>query len=167
MKKVLLVNGSSRPQSSNYALLKYLSGLSPDHSFQFSIDLSKLPLFVADNVFNNDNVALWKKQLSNCDSVIISSPEYIQNIPAVLKNALEWVTESGEFHEKTIVPIIYTPHKPRGEWALNSLLGSLSALNCTVKAQIILHHNEIRFDKDQVFSTQEANSILKELLNLI
>ena len=56
----------------------------------------------------------WRKILQESDAVIISIPEYIHNIPALIKNALEWVTTSGEFLGKKVLPITFTPHEPRG-----------------------------------------------------
>ncbi|MGB1317922.1 MAG: NADPH-dependent FMN reductase, partial [Flavobacteriales bacterium] len=108
-----------------------------------------------------------RTKLANSDAVIISTPEYIHNIPAVLKNALEWITESGELHEKPVLAITFTPAAPRGEFAMKSLLQSLSALNAKVVAELPLYRNELPLANGSLNEQSEQYELLAEALTLL
>jgi chromate reductase len=99
----------------------------------------------------------FKEKLKEAELVIISTPEYLHNIPAVLKNAFEFVTTSGEFFDKRVLVITYTPHAPRGEKAMLSLLASLDALKTKVVAQLPLYQSELRITDDNTFTGDEES----------
>lgn len=143
--KILTISGSSQLDSSNARLLKLLPQLVQGHDFVHFEKLMDFPLFtpLADNqpplqVFE------FKRLLAEADMVVISTPEYAHNIPAVLKNAFEWVTSSGEFYEKKVVAITYTPNPPRGKQAMQSMLWTLQALNAKVLAELPLYQSELK-----------------------
>ena len=94
--------------------------------------------------------ALLKTQVAEADAVITSTPEYRHNILAVLKNALEWMTESGELHEKSVLPITFTPAPPHGEYAMKSLLQSLNASKARIVAELSLYRNGFAFENEQI-----------------
>ncbi|MGB3546695.1 MAG: NAD(P)H-dependent oxidoreductase, partial [Saprospiraceae bacterium] len=75
-------------------------------------------------------------------------PEYAHNIPAALKNALEWLVAGGELSGKPVLAVTYTPHAPRGEDAMQSLCATLSALDMRVVAQLPLYRNEVMVEAD-------------------
>ena len=128
-----------------------------------------MPLFQADADKHpwQGAVLAWRKAIANSEAVIISTPEYIHNIPALLKNALEWVTSSGELAQKRVLAITFTPHEPRGEKTMQSLLWSLQALTANVVVSLPLYQNEIVFDTNGNFIDNEAIEMLKEGLNLL
>lgn len=150
MKKILTINGSSRPNDNNARLLRSLEQHFGHYRFSRYHDLSRLPLFTApaDTAPWPAEVLEFRASIVEADAIIISTPEYIHNIPAVLKNALEWVTSSGELFNKPTLAISYCPHKPRGDKAMTSLLQSLQALSATVKLQIALYQNEFVITED-------------------
>ena len=121
-----------------------------NYTVELYLDLSDLPLYLADqeSALINDPVIQFRNSISRANAVLISTPEYIHNIPAILKNALEWLTESGEMNNKRTLPIIYAPHEPRGAKALISLEQSLIALNAQVISTLQLYQNELIIDKD-------------------
>lgn len=167
--KILTLSGSARTDSYNIKLLKAIPALFPAHEFVFFDGLSELPLFHADLQEKSDpvNVTKWKTALSSADAVIISTPAYIKNIPAVLKNALEWVTDSGEMANKKTLGITFTPYAPRGEKAMQSLLWSLQALNANIVAQLPLYQNEIAFDNKETFIENEHLEVLQEAVKYL
>ena len=55
-------------------------------------------------------------------------------MPALIKNALEWITSSGELVGKKVLAITFTPNEPRGDKAMQSLLWSLQALDANIVA---------------------------------
>lgn len=86
----------------------------------------------------------WRNNIEKADAVIICTPEYLHNIPAVLKNGLEWLKSSGELMDKPVLPITFTPHEPRGEHAMPSLCNSLKALKGRVVVELPLYRNEFK-----------------------
>ena len=141
--KILMISGSSRPDSQNVALLNELPQRFKKHHFQL-LDISELPLFVdqGGGMQYPKVVMRWRQAIEIADLVIICTPEYIHNMPAALKNALEWVTQSGELAFKRVLPITYTPSRPRGEKAMQSLLWSLKALDTKIIGQLDLYQND-------------------------
>ncbi|MEM9549516.1 MAG: NADPH-dependent FMN reductase [Bacteroidota bacterium] len=164
--EILTISGSARAGSSNIKLLKHLSSLTDYMSFQYSNLIKELPLFIDDpEAIIPEAVIKWRNQLAKSDGIIICTPEYIHNQPALLKNALEWVTASGEMAGKKVLAITFTPNEPRGEKAMQSLLWSLKALDANIIASLALYQTEIFYSKDGELEGESAE-ILKEALRL-
>lgn len=166
---VLTISGSTRQQSANTKLVKAIPILFPNHSFRHYNRLDQLPLFKADSDKHpwNEAVLAWRAAVKQADAILISTPAYIYNLPALLKNALEWVTSSGEFAQKRVLAITFTPHAPRGEKAMQSLLWSLQALDAQVVAQLPLYQNEIFFDDKAAIINNETSEMLQEAVKLL
>jgi chromate reductase len=145
----LFISGSSSKSSSNSTLLVAISKLDNHLQVEFASPLTTLPLYSADDDHTSvsEIVVAFRQQIRSADCVIISTPEYLHNIPAVLKNSLEWLKTGGELQRKKVIPICYTPKEPRGEKALESLVNSLLALEANVLCKIRLFHKDIRFDE--------------------
>lgn len=167
--KILTISGSSREDSANIRLLKAIPALFPNHTFHYYDRLGDLPLFQAaiDQYPWNKEVLGWRSAAKTADSLIISTPAYIYNMPALLKNALEWVTKTGEFNQKRVLAMTFTPHSPRGEKAMQSLLWSLQALNANVVVQLPLYQNEISFDIKGQLLENESSEMLKAAIELL
>jgi NAD(P)H-dependent FMN reductase len=166
--KILSVSGSSRQASSNSRLLDFLPSLTQNLHLNRYLDLHKLPLFMPekDHAPFPDSVVRWRNAVSQSDGIILCTPEYIHNIPAILKNALEWVTSSGELANKPVLVITYTPHEPRGSKAMQSLLWSLQALDARVLASLPLFHSGISIDQHGKLINAEDLGLIEEALKL-
>ena len=138
----LLLSGSVRKGSITVKFLDIVANHFSNITFgRFSLD--RLPLFhpdAYDEQISNE-VHAFKKEIGKADIVLIATPEYIHNIPAVLKSALEWTTKTGELKNKKVIPIVFTPYAPRGEKAMVSLLQSLKALESKVTTSVLIHHD--------------------------
>ena len=66
----------------------------------------------------------------------------------------------GEFYNKKIVPIVFSPIAPRGEKTLSNLQDVLQALNTNIIAPVLLHKSEVDFDKS-------PNGIVLELISML
>ncbi len=167
--KILTVSGSPSLTSSNSKMLSSLSQLFNEHTFMNASSLSSLPVFTPElDVAPWPTEALtWRQQVQAADAVIISTPAYLHNIPAMLKNALEWLTTSGELDGKRTLAFTYTPHPPRGEEAMTSLLWSLKALNANIIAQCPFYQNELKLNESEVLEGEESIMILKESISLL
>lgn len=159
---ILTISGSSASQSSNTKLLHSISNLFPDNDFTF-YDIKKLPLFLADEDKNPLplEVNVFREKVKQAKAVIISTPEYTHNIPAVLKSALEWLTSSGELVNKKIIAITYTPNHPRGEKAMVSLLYSLKALDANIASSLDLYVNTLPIDANNKIREGEDLELLR------
>jgi len=170
MKKILGISGSASQDSSNTRLLQAIaSSFSDSYDFKIQDGLWLLPLFtpqlqrsgVPEEVENLKAQVLW------ADAVIISTPEYLHNIPAVLKNALEWMTEAGELADKPVLPITFTPAPPRGEYAMISLLQSLKASKAKIVAELPLYRNEVKSNSGHIEFNPAHVDLLSEAIKLL
>lgn len=163
---ILTFSGSYRTESSNSKLLDHLHLLNKEHVFKRTTAHFDLPIFRDGDVPQSAVVDAWKKELQAYDAYIISTPEYIHNMPAVLKNAFEWVTASGELHNKSILPISYTPNAPRGELAMQSLLWTLKALDARIVTSLSIYQNTVWIDEARNFQGEDVE-LLQEALKLL
>lgn len=166
---ILTISGSAQLSSTNTNLLKALSNLLPDKTFVHYAELINLPLFQVEKNQSPfpDEVLKWREVVKSADAVIISTPEYVHNIPAVLKNALEWLTASGELHEKKVLAITYVPASPRGEHAMQSLVWSLQAMKATVVATLPLYQTGLSVVDGKIAGKEEDVELLKEAIGLL
>jgi chromate reductase len=170
MKQILCVNGSASEEGANYELLELIAtSFAENYGFEVYNGLSQLPLFTPARLQAGipESVHELKTRVAKADAVIISTPEYLHNIPAALKNALEWMTESGELSGKAVLPVTFTPQAPRGEFAMRSLLQSLKASKAKVIAELPIYQNELRGENGRIQLDEEFKLILKEALSLL
>ncbi|PSR13515.1 MAG: NAD(P)H-dependent oxidoreductase [Bacteroidetes bacterium] len=165
---ILTITGSARPDSSNVWLLQKLAEHLPQYAYRY-FNIADLPLFqpTLDQHPWPPAVVAWRQAVATADAVIIATPEYIHNIPALLKNALEWVTSSGELAGKPVLPITFTPHAPRGERAMQSLLWSLEALDARIVVQLPLYQNEMIKMADGFSLPEEVAEMLAEAVGML
>ncbi|WP_020536182.1 NADPH-dependent FMN reductase [Lewinella cohaerens] len=166
---ILTLSGSARPGSSNQLLLEAIAAAFPDYRFTHFAELSQLPLFLPalDHAPWPASVVEWRQALRSATAVIITTPEYIHNLPALLKNALEWIASSGELVGKPVLPITFTPHTPRGERAMQSLLWSLGALDARIVAELPLYQNEMEREGERLLLSADAEEMMGEALKLL
>ena len=169
MSKILIISGSARADSTNAKLLNAIPFLFPKHEFSKFKNLHSLPIFteIIDQTSYPEIVLEWRTAIEKSDAVIISTPEYIFNLPAIIKNALEWLTASGELVEKKVLPITFMPSAPRGAKAMQSLIWSLQGLNAQIVTQLPLYQDEVGFDKNGKLVDNENLEILKEAIRLL
>jgi len=166
---ILTVSGSSAPGSSNGRLLQVVAEHFTDYNFLKSPEIVELPLFRVsmDHAPWTAKVLEWRRAILQSRAVIISTPAYLHNVPAVLKNALEWLTTSGELDGKPVLAVTYTPHPPRGEEAMQSLLWSLKALNARIVAQCPLYQSELSITERGELQGDDAIEHITEALKML
>ena len=166
---ILTLCGSSALESQNKRLLDSIMGLGTNHNFISGPLLTTLPLYTEDDDHSKvpDSVIHFRKFVREAEAVIISTPEYLHNIPAVLKNCLEWLKSGGELQHKKVLAITFTPALPRGEKAMQSLLGSLQALEANIVCSMPLYGNELPFDEFGQIIGDQNQELLKEAIKLL
>jgi len=151
-------------------MVLHYSSVLAEVDFSRSIDLGRLPLFAPEKDTSSsleEAVDRWRTEVRTADAIIISTPAYLYNIPAQLKNALEWLTTSGELHEKPVIAMTYTPHPPRGEKAMKSLLNSLGGLKSRVVCQCAFYQTELKVDDEKRLHGDESIAMLTEAIHLL
>lgn len=167
--KIVAISGSAANNSSTaaflYAVRNHFSG---QYEIEVFDRLRDFPLFRPEELEKElpELIQEFKKRLIRSDAILICTPEYTHNIPAVLKNALEWITASGELTGKKVLPVTLTPHEPRGEWAMKSLLASLITMKATIVAELPLYKDEMRNDNGEIGLNETTRLILEEAFRL-
>ena len=166
---IFAISGSASEKSSNYYLLKAIQSLfKTQHQITIYDSLSDFPLFTPKRLEEGipQIIQGFKQQLLAADAVLISTPEYTHNIPAVLKNMLEWCTHSGELDNKRVLPITFTPYEPRGEYAMQSLLFSLSTMNAQIIAQLPIYKTDVTVQEEHILLSEETKVLLEGALSM-
>lgn len=163
---LLTISGSARPDSSNMRLLVALPALLPMVQFEV-FDIHRLPLFTDQPSLSiPGDIRSFRAKVSQANGVIIATPEYAHNLPAALKNALEWLVASGELAHKPVLPITFTPHPPRGEKCMQSLCWTLAAMDAQILAQLPLYQSELTFAANGKLAPSPEQGVLKEAIAL-
>jgi len=169
--KILAISGSAAEKSSNTLLLNVIkSRLNEDLEIEVYDQIRNFPLFRPEDLKFAllDIIIDFKKRIDCSKAIIICTPEYTHNIPAVLKNALEWITASGELSDKKTLPITLTPKAPRGEFAMQSLLFSLKTMNAQIVTQLSLYKTDFVFKQDERVEIPENEwEMIKEAIELL
>lgn len=168
--RIVAISGSASEKSSNTEFLKAIqTQFSDNYTIDIIGNLRDFPLFRPEDLENStpDLVDKFKQKILEADAIIICTPEYTHNIPAVLKNALEWITASGELDGKKILPITFTPKEPRGEYAMQSLLNSLKTMNTKIVTQMPLYKCEVEFDGFKIKLNDDYVFMIGEGLKLL
>lgn len=168
-KYILAVSGSASLESSNTALLKSVKNTF-DRQFNIQVyeGLRDLPLFAPERLKDkNAAVEEWKKLIAEAAAVVFCTPEYSHNIPAVVKNGLEWITQSGELTDKPVLAVTFTPKAPRGEYAMKSLLFSLQTLKARVVTQMPLYRDEVNYENGPVELSDDYRIFWEEALGML
>ncbi|RLT97325.1 NADPH-dependent FMN reductase [Ketobacter sp.] len=90
--KFLLLSGSFRSDSRSLAILNAIQRRFPVHDFVLP-DLTVLPFYSEDLAFPKPTaVEGLISEVASADGIVVCSPEYNHSVPAVIKNAIDWVS---------------------------------------------------------------------------
>ena len=98
---ILAIPGSIRQGSYNRLLLESATrAATADMTIRIYDELGTLPLFGEDSEkatggTGPDAVVQLRRAVALADGLLISTPEYNQSVPGVLKNALDWLSRAG------------------------------------------------------------------------
>lgn len=158
MKTIYAISGSAGEESSNRRMLQSLAHHYADRAnWQIDELLQELPLYrpALDQTPLPESAKAWREAIGQADTVIICTPEYLHNLPAILKSGLEWLKNSGELYDKPVLPITFTPHEPRGKYAMPSLCNSLLALKARVVAELPMYKTDFQ-ESDGLYELEGA-----------
>jgi NAD(P)H-dependent FMN reductase len=130
--RILAVCGSLQSHSANLTLLKTAAAAAPPGVEVVIFDgLRHLPHFNPDLEASGPPppVQEWRRALSECDAILVASPEYGFSLPGSLKNGIDWVIGSGELERKIIATTAAVPAVERGRRGLRALADTLGAVS--------------------------------------
>jgi NAD(P)H-dependent FMN reductase len=97
--KIIALSGALRRASYNTALLRAVIALAPEGVTIELRTLHGIPLYDGDVEAQGipEAVTTLREEIRAADALLISTPEYNNSIPGVLKNGLDWLSRpSGE-----------------------------------------------------------------------
>lgn len=172
MKRVLCLAGSLRRDSWNRRLLQSAAADAPDLELVVYEDLAAIPFFNEDG---EDDCAPAVQQLravvAGADGLLIATPEYNHSFPAVLKNAIDWLSRSpGPMLEGKPVAVIGAT---TGGWgtrlaqsALRQVLTATGALVMPAPMLFVARAGE-SFGPDGNLVDSRVRESLKEVLSAL
>jgi NAD(P)H-dependent FMN reductase len=120
---VTVLVGSLRADSVNRKFAETLAGLAPE-GVQLTIaeNLEQIPFYNEDLDGADVPAAAQslREQVANSDRVLVVTPEYNATIPAVINNAIDWLSRpygAGAIVGKPLGVIGVTPTPYGGKWA--------------------------------------------------
>jgi chromate reductase, NAD(P)H dehydrogenase (quinone) len=130
-KNILIIVGSSSQNSSNENIANLcVQKLGIDYTCTVISSLKQLPFFTPENTVDNvpQIVLDFRQQIEQAKAIIISTPEYVFSIPAVLKNALEWCVAATVFSNKVVGLITASAHGEKGHQQLKLITKTLGCI---------------------------------------
>jgi len=140
MRTILAIAGSLRRDSFNRAFLRAAAELAPAGMvFEIYDGLGALPFFHADLELEGGAalapVADLRRAACAADGLFISTPEYNQSIPGVLKNAIDWLSRSGPGEPLAGKPVAIAGVSS-GTWGTRYAQATLRAVLFATQAQV-------------------------------
>lgn len=165
--KILTISGSTRHNSTNSAILQQIKDVAPNSILVESFDdLENLPIFSPDKegALTPEKVLQFINIVSECDGIIISSPEYVRAIPGGLKNAIDWLVSNQAIIAKPII-LVHASH--RGEDMLTSLRLVLSTVSSRFNPDIFASFSLMSKTPDEIAEALHSPSCEEQLSTLI
>jgi chromate reductase len=161
---ILALPGSLRTASFNLLVLETVAQVAPgDLNVVVYRDLGSVPLFSQDiegAETDPPGVRALRAALAASDGLLISTPEYNQGVPGVVKNALDWLSRERPTPGLDGLPVAVTgaTRGPYGTRAAQSMLKQmLVATGCIVmpRPAVFIKEAPTLFDADGTM-TDEA-----------
>lgn len=168
--KILGISGSLRRQSTNTMALRNAQKLAPEGMSIEVADISDIPLYNADlhSLGEPPAVTKLKDQIREADAVLIATPEYNFSIPAVLKNALDWVSRPPDppFNEKPVAIMGVAPGPigtARAQYHLRQVLVFMNTFTLN-KPEVFINHSAQKFNPEGDLTDQQTAQYIREQL---
>jgi chromate reductase len=127
---IAAVVGSLRAESFSRATFRAATRLCPDIEW-IEADISDVPLYNQDVEDAGDAVAALKETVEVANALVFFTPEYNRSIPAVTKNAVDWLSRPygrATISGRTVGIVATVPGGHLGEGVRRHLTDSVSAL---------------------------------------
>ena len=158
--RVVVLLGSLRADSYNRRIAQRLQAEAPDGvTVEIATGLSALPFYNEEIDNENDVPAAaqaLRTQVAAADRVLAVTPEYNGTMPAVLNNAIDWLSRPygvGALAGKPFAVVGATPTRFGGKWSHDDARRSATVAGADVVPDLVLSHSTLDAD---VFEDPEA-----------
>jgi len=150
--RVLVLVGSLRADSLNRRIAEKLQELAPAGvHIEIAEDLHELPFYNED--LDGENVpaaaAALRDRVAAADRVLAVTPEYNGTMPAVLNNAIDWLSRPygvGAIKGKPFGVIGATPTPYGGKWAHQDTVRSAGIAGAVVVEDVTVSQSALEVD---------------------
>jgi len=167
---VLTLVGSLRAASINRQLAEAAAHAAPDHVDVIHYDgLDEIPFYNEDLDTDDPPAAVGalRAAVANADAVLIVTPEYNGTIPAVLKNAIDWLSRpygNSAVTDKPLAVVGTAMGRFGGVWAHDDTRKSFGIAGARVVDSITLSLPVAALDGKHPRESAEVTSSLREIL---
>ena len=168
--RILAVSGSISKRSYNSMLIDAAKKLAPGGVIIEKFSIEGLPVFSRDLEDNPpERVREFKAKITAAHAIIIATPEYDNTIPAVLKNALEWISRpyGNNAMDRKAVGILSASTELGGgvvaQYHLRHILAYLNAFVLNKPVVLVPFANE-KFDQNGDLQDNETKVRIKALI---
>lgn len=164
--KILAITGSTRKNSSNFKILKYISEhIKSEFEVEIFEDLAEIPHFVPDLDNENppENVASFRNKIIQSNGIIICTPEYVFSLPGSLKNALEWCVSTTVFSNKNIGLITASASGEKGHEQLLLIMKTLEA-KFLDNTQLLIQGIRGKINEEGKIINKETEVVLQDFI---
>src|SRR4051794_22343110 len=170
--RIIVLVGSLRADSLNRRLAESLRDDAPEGVvIEIADGLEHLP-FYNEDIDNATDIpaaaARLREQVASADRVLAVTPEYNGTMPAVLNNAIDWLSRpygAGALTGKPFAVVGATPTPYGGTWSHDDARRSATVAGADVIPDLVLSHSTLDAD---VFEDGEAfGRFLSALVSLV
>ena len=161
----LAVSGSLREQSYSTAVLHTLIARAPANVYIEQASIGKLPFFNQD--LDNEHrrpieVIAFRAKVQRCDGLIVTTPEYNHGLPAVLKNAIDWVSRPAFESVLKGKPVMCITVSPGGAGGTRAHAHLQQLFAATLSKQVIMPPVAIAGISEKVVNAQLTDPVSLE-----
>lgn len=170
---ILAIPGSLRRESYNRSLLRAAVEVAPENAIVTVYDdLATVPVFNEDLEKPGQDppgVRRLRRAVASADGILISTPEYNQSVPGVVKNAVDWLSRSGPGEGLAGRPVAVTG-ATTGPWGTRISQTLLRQMLLSVQALVLPQPTlfvpcaETIFDQSGRLSDQTTRALLGDLV---
>lgn len=170
MKKILALSGSIRKDSSNWKILELIRDLYNDSlDIQLYDNMAALPHFDPDlkGADVPQVVQNFYKELKGADGLIICTPEYVFNPPAILKNALEWTVAETILSYKPTALIVASSAGGKTFESLSLILKTLLQEDIPKKQRLLIRGVRAKLDGNGKLNDEYTISAIRSVIDAL
>lgn len=165
--KIFAITGSTRRNSSNYKILKYISeNIKIGFEVEIFEDIDEIPHFNPDLDTENPpkEVKEFRDKIVQADGIIICTPEYVFSLPGSLKNALEWCVSTTIFSNKKTGLITASASGEMGHEQLLLIMKTLEA-KFESNTQLLIQGIRGKINEEGKIINKETETALQSFIN--
>ncbi len=130
--RLVAIVGSLRADSSNRAVFEASRGLVPSGVALREVSVAEVPLFNQDLEGDHEPPAVvaLKAAVADADGLVVFTPEFNRSIPAVTKNAVDWLSRpflAGPILGKPVGIVTAGPGRGDGQGCRDHLTTTIAA----------------------------------------